>query len=114
MSREEELSKLRAEVERHNKLYHQDDSPEISDAEYDALYSRLKELEGSIGLPDKTSPTLSVGSKPKRGFEKHSHLKPMLSLSNVFNIDEFKELLRNSGILGIQIITSSNSINCSL
>ena len=91
MSREEELSKLRAEVERHNKLYHQDDSPEISDAEYDALYSRLKELEGSIGLPDKTSPTLSVGSKPKRGFEKHSHLKPMLSLSNVFNIDEFNK-----------------------
>jgi len=91
MSREEELSKLRAEVERHNKLYHQDDSPEITDAEYDALYSRLKDLEGSIGLSDKASPTLSVGSKPKRGFEKHAHLKPMLSLSNVFNIGEFNK-----------------------
>ena len=38
MAPEEEINKLKAELERHNKLYHQDDIPEISDAEYDPLY----------------------------------------------------------------------------
>ena len=91
MSLEEELIKLKAEVERHSKLYHQEDSPEISDAEYDALYSRLKELEGLTKSSDNLSPTATVGAKPKRGFEKHTHLKPMLSLSNVFNHEEFSK-----------------------
>ena len=45
MAPEEEINKLKAELERHNKLYHQDDNPEISDAEYDALYQRFKDLE---------------------------------------------------------------------
>jgi DNA ligase (NAD+) len=91
MSLEEELIKLKAEVERHSKLYHQEDSPEISDAEYDALYARLKELEVLTNSSDNSSPTATVGAKPKRGFEKHTHLKPMLSLSNVFNDEEFSK-----------------------
>ena len=91
MSLEEELIKLKAEVERHSKLYHQEDSPEISDAEYDALYARLKELEVLTKSLDSSSPTATVGAKPKRGFEKHTHLKPMLSLSNVFNDEEFSK-----------------------
>jgi len=91
MSLEEELIKLKAEVERHSKLYHQEDSPEISDAEYDALYARLKELEVLTKSSDNSSPTATVGAKPKRGFEKHTHLKPMLSLSNVFNDEEFSK-----------------------
>ena len=91
MSLEEELIKLKAEVERHSKLYHQEDSPEISDAEYDALYARLKELEVLTNSLDSSSPTATVGAKPKRGFEKHTHLKPMLSLSNVFNDEEFSK-----------------------
>ena len=91
MSLEEELIKLKAEVERHSKLYHQEDSPEISDAEYDALYARLKELEVLTNSSDSSSPTATVGAKPKRGFEKHTHLKPMLSLSNVFNDEEFSK-----------------------
>ena len=91
MSLEEELSKLRVEVERHNKLYHQHDNPEISDAEYDALYLRLKELESLTKSLDSSSPTAKVGAKPRRSFEKHKHLKPMLSLSNVFNDEEFRK-----------------------
>ena len=87
MSAEDEIKKLRLELQRHNKLYHQDDNPEISDAEYDALYTRLKELEKLTGTLDLSSPTTTVGAKPKRGFEKHAHVKPMLSLSNVFNSD---------------------------
>ena len=91
MSAEDEIKKLRLELQRHNKLYHQDDNPEISDAEYDALYTRLKELEKLTGTLDLSSPTTTVGAKPKRGFEKHAHVKPMLSLSNVFNSEEFKK-----------------------
>ena len=62
MSLEEELIKLKAEVERHSKLYHQEDSPEISDAEYDALYARLKELEVLTNSSDSSSPTATVGA----------------------------------------------------
>ena len=91
MAIDQEIKKLRQEIEKHNKLYHEDDSPEISDAEYDALYQRLKELEALSSNSKINSPTLQVGGKPKRGFEKHTHLKPMLSLSNVFNDEEFKK-----------------------
>ena len=91
MAIDQEIKKLRQEIEKHNKLYHEDDSPEISDAEYDALYQRLKELEALSSNSKLNSPTLQVGGKPKRGFEKHTHLKPMLSLSNVFNDEEFKK-----------------------
>ena len=45
MADKTELLQLKKEIERHNKLYHEQDNPEISDAEYDALYQRLKELE---------------------------------------------------------------------
>ena len=89
MSVNDEIKNLRLLVEKHNKLYHQDDAPEISDEEYDALYQRLQLLEKHKGNIDTTSPTAKVGSKPKRAFEKHSHLKPMLSLNNVFNEEEF-------------------------
>ena len=65
-------------------------NPEISDAEYDALYQRLKSLESNLSSSE-DSPTKTVGSKPSKGFVKHTHLKPMLSLSNVFNEEEFNK-----------------------
>ena len=49
MADKKELLQLKKEIERHNKLYHEQDNPEISDAEYDALYQRLKELENILG-----------------------------------------------------------------
>ena len=49
MADKTELLQLKKEIERHNKLYHEQDNPEISDAEYDALYQRLKELENILG-----------------------------------------------------------------
>ena len=91
MAPEEEINKLKAELERHNKLYHQDDNPEISDAEYDALYQRFKDLEAKQNKKEKLSPTDKVGAKPVRNFEKHDHIKPMLSLNNVFNEEEFEK-----------------------
>ena len=87
---EDEIRKLKAEIERHNDLYHRDNNPEISDEEYDALYQRLKLLETEYGATS-DSPSATVGSKPSKGFEKHQHLKPMLSLANVFNNDDFEK-----------------------
>ena len=90
MSAKDEINKLKKEIERHNFLYHSKNNPEISDAEYDALYQRLKFLESNLSASE-DSPTKTVGSKPSKGFVKHTHLKPMLSLSNVFNEEEFNK-----------------------
>ena len=90
MSTKDEINKLKKEIERHNFLYHSKNNPEISDAEYDALYQRLKSLESNLSSGE-DSPTKTVGSKPSKGFVKHTHLKPMLSLSNVFNEEEFNK-----------------------
>ena len=90
MSAKDEINKLKKEIERHNFLYHSENNPEISDAEYDALYQRLKSLESNLSSSE-DSPTKTVGSKPSKGFVKHTHLKPMLSLSNVFNEEEFNK-----------------------
>ena len=91
MAVSEEIKKIKLELEKHNRLYYEDDSPEITDAEYDALYARLKELEKNSNSDAEDSPTKKVGGKAKRSFEKHNHLKPMLSLNNVFNAEEFKK-----------------------
>ena len=103
----DEIKKLREEIDRHNKLYHTEDNPEITDQEFDALYARLKKLEKKLGLID-SSPTSKVGSKPSKNFEKHDHLKPMLSLSNVFNYKEFKKFEEriNKRIINEEIIYS--------
>ena len=90
MSAKDEINKLKKEIERHDFLYHSENNPEISDAEYDALYQRLKSLESDLSSSE-DSPTKTVGSKPSKGFVKHTHLKPMLSLSNVFNEEEFNK-----------------------
>ncbi len=81
-----DLTKLRLLVEHHNKLYHQMDAPEISDAEYDTLKRKLEELEGpSI---DMFSPVNAVGAKPSREFAKIRHAIPMLSLNNAFSDED--------------------------
>ena len=56
MSIDDEIKKLRSEIDKHNKLYHSDDNPEISDAEFDALYSRLKKIEENLKVGE-NSPT---------------------------------------------------------
>lgn len=77
---------LRAEIEKHNKLYHQLDNPEISDAEYDNLVLELKQLETTYpDLRSSDSPTQKVGAKPRGDFAKVSHSVPMISLDNAFD-----------------------------
>ena len=79
------VRELRAQVERANVRYYQEDSPEISDAEYDALVRELRELEAQhpeLAKPD--SPTRKVGGKRAEKFQPFKHPSPMRSLANAF------------------------------
>ncbi|MFC5051945.1 NAD-dependent DNA ligase LigA [Rubritalea spongiae] len=79
------MQQLAAELDHHNQLYYQDAQPEISDAEYDALYRELEELEKKHPeLADRNSPTQRVGGAPLDSFENIEHLVPMLSIDDVF------------------------------
>jgi DNA ligase (NAD+) len=83
---EKEHRRLVREVNRHNELYHRKDAPEISDAEYDALFRRLVAVEThfpDLRTPD--SPTQRVGAGPAEGFSVVRHAVPMLSLDNAFD-----------------------------
>ena len=91
----DEIEQLRAELRRHEHLYYVLDQPEISDAGYDALMRRLRELEErrpELITPD--SPTQRVGGKPREGFVKVSHSSPMLSLDNALTEGEFRDFDR--------------------
>jgi DNA ligase (NAD+) len=80
---------LRAELRRHEHLYYVLDTPEITDAAYDALTNELKRIEAEhpeLITPD--SPTQRVGGKPAEGFQKVAHSRPMLSLDNVYSFEE--------------------------
>ena len=83
---------LRTELRRHEHLYYVLDSPEITDAEYDALMNELKHLEAAhpdLLTPD--SPTQRVGGKPADGFQKVRHSRAMLSLDNTYNAEELAD-----------------------
>jgi DNA ligase (NAD+) len=85
------VEELRREVERHNRLYHQLDQPEITDAEYDELFRELQRLEAeNPELVDPDSPTQRVGAEPQSGFAEIRHLQPMLSLANARDPDELR------------------------
>ena len=76
-----ELKRLAKGIAYHDKRYHQEDAPEISDAEYDALVKRNRAIEALFpSLVRKDSPTTRVGAEPAAGFAKVRHLHPMLSL----------------------------------
>ena len=86
---EAEAASLRDELNRHNHLYHVLDRPEISDAQYDALFRELREIEEAHpGLVTPDSPTQRVGAEPADGFAQAEHPVPMLSLGNAFNEEE--------------------------
>jgi DNA ligase (NAD+) len=83
---------LSKELERHNRLYYEKDMPEITDAEYDALFKELQELEQGfpeLALPD--SPTKRVGGRPLAKFSQVRHTMPMLSLENGFTEEDIRD-----------------------
>ena len=82
----QQIEALREELRRHEHLYYVLDAPKLSDADYDALYNRLRALEAAhpeLITPD--SPTQRVGGKPRDGFVKTPHSRPMLSLDNAYS-----------------------------
>ncbi|MFH1688155.1 MAG: NAD-dependent DNA ligase LigA [bacterium] len=94
----EELARLRTEVERHLHLYHVEDRPEISDAEYDRLFDRLIEIENSYPqLVTADSPSRRVGAPASKKFETVPHRHRMLSLQKVTSQQAFAEFDRRVG-----------------
>jgi DNA ligase (NAD+) len=97
-----ELERLAKEIAEHDRRYHQEDAPTISDAEYDALRLRNAAIEArfpELARPD--SPSRRVGAKPAGRFKKVRHSAPMLSLGNAFSpedvfefVDRVKRFLR--------------------
>src|SRR5215216_7008595 len=89
-----EHKRLAEEIARHDKLYHDQDAPEISDAEYDKLRQRLKAIEERLPeLIDAASPTQRVAPTPTTAFAKVRHGRPMLSLDNAFTDEELQGFL---------------------
>jgi DNA ligase (NAD+) len=90
-----EIEELREKLRYHEYRYHVLDDPEISDAAYDKLLAKLKELEAAhpeLVTPD--SPTARVGAPPRAGFQTFKHTRPMLSLDNAFSFDALRDFDR--------------------
>jgi DNA ligase (NAD+) len=85
-------AELAEQIRRANRLYYEDDAPELTDAEYDALFRELVALETAHpDLITSDSPTQRVGGAPAGGrFPEVRHLRPMLSLANAFSHDELR------------------------
>src|SRR6266699_3526984 len=87
-----EIEELRQKLRYHEYRYYVLDEPEISDAAYDRMMNRLKELEAAhpeLVTPD--SLTVRVGGAPREGFSTVRHARPMLSLDNAFSFDALRE-----------------------
>ena len=91
---EKELDKLARDISEHDRRYHAEDAPTISDADYDALRRRNAEIEARFPLlvrPD--SPSHRVGAKVSEKFAKVVHAKPMLSLDNAFSDEDVADFI---------------------
>src|SRR5690242_13646494 len=87
-----EIEQLREKLRYHEYRYYVADDPEISDAAFDRLMERLKELEAAhpeLITPD--SPSQRVGGAPREGFSTVRHARPMLSLDNAFSYDALRD-----------------------
>ena len=88
------LMRLSREIARHDKLYHDQDAPEISDADYDALVRENRELEERFPhLVRSDSPSKRLGAAPTTALAKVAHARPMLSLENAFAEEEVAEFV---------------------
>ena len=91
-----ELAFLAAEIARHDELYHGQDAPEISDADYDALKRRNEEIEVRFpALVRDDSPSRRVGSAPLATFAPITQSRPMLSLDNTFSDEDVRDFVNS-------------------
>lgn len=107
---EKRINQLRETIEYNSKLYYEEDAPEISDYEYDAMFRELSDLEREFPeLDSPTSPTKRVGGKALDKFEKFTHNVQMGSLTDVFSYEELadfynkmKEILGDSAEFSVE------------
>lgn len=84
---ESRIHELRSLLDHHNRLYHTQATPEISDAEYDKLFRELEQFEKNHPeFQDPNSPSLRIGGAPIKGFKQIRHSLPMLSIDDVFEL----------------------------
>ena len=121
-----ELRELAEAIAYHDRLYHELDRPEITDAEYDDLRRRHAAIEGrfpDLVLPE--SPSRKVGAAPAEGFQKVRHRVPMLSLANAFapeDIGDWIEGIRNflrelqdpGALIAVRCEPKIDGVSCSL
>lgn len=87
----DEIKKLRKEIEYHANLYYNLDAPEVSDAYYDELFKKLKNLEESYPeFNQSLSPTSRIIGQVKAGFQSFRHKVALLSLENAFTLEDLK------------------------
>jgi DNA ligase (NAD+) len=120
----EEHARLQAEIAEHDRRYHGEDAPTISDAEYDALRRRYTVLEETFPkLADADSASRKVGAAPSEKFAKVRHRVPMLSLGNIFADEEAEEFcarvrrflgLGDSTPLAVVAEAKIDGLSCSL
>lgn len=90
------LEQLREEIRHHQYLYYQKNKPEISDREFDRLFTELEEMEAAHPqFADPASPIFTVGSDLDNNFNKIKHSIPVLSLKNTYNLEELRDWLED-------------------
>ena len=75
-------------LEKYNKFYYQNQKPIVSDKQFDKLKTEILELEKKHGFSDMKTPSVKIGYKPSKKFQKIKHKVKMLSLSNAFNQED--------------------------
>lgn len=102
-----EVSRLRETLRHHNILYFEKDAPEISDAQYDDLFQRLKAIEAAFPqLITADSPSQTVGAQPSGRLKKVRHVAPLFSLDNAFETQDVEDFFtRIQRFLGLSPYT---------
>ena len=113
------VEELRAVIEKNNRLYYDQDAPELEDYEYDALNRELKELEAQFPeLVTPTSPTQHVGGTPSGRFAKVTHAVKMESLLDAFSYEELRDFdrrVRDAGVTPEYVVEIKiDGLSCSL